>query len=147
MSRNPKSLLYVFVQALILISLFISGEVFPNNPVSWILIGGGLLLGFWSVWTMRVSTFQITPDVASGSVLVSNGPYSFIRHPMYGAVLLVVFGLLFNTFSWLRLIAVGILFVNLILKADYEENLLVKYFKKGYQDYQQKTSRFIPFVY
>lgn len=147
MSRNPKSLFLVFIQGLMLIALFLSGPVIPNNIVSWILEVGGLFLGFWAVWTMRVTNFHITADVAPGSVLVANGPYSFIRHPMYAAVLLVAFGLLINTFTWIRFGAVTILFVDLIIKADYEEILLTRYFKKEYVEYQKKTARFLPFVY
>ncbi len=147
MSRNPKSLLLVFTQALMLIYLFLSGPVAPRNIIVGTLEILGIILGLWALWTMRISTFQITPDVAPGSVLVTNGPYSFIRHPMYTAVLLIAFGLLLNEFNILRLVATIILVIDLIIKTIYEEQLLLKHFKKEYEDYQKKTKRFIPFIY
>lgn len=146
MSRNPTSLLLVFTQALMLTYLFLSGAVIPTSIFPGLLEALGLLLGFWSIWTMRVSTFQITPDVAPESVLVTNGAYSYIRHPMYTALLIVAVGLLLNFFTPLRLIAVGILFINLLIKVHYEESLLSKHFKE-YREYQKKTKRFLPFIY
>jgi protein-S-isoprenylcysteine O-methyltransferase Ste14 len=147
MSRNPKSLLLVFVQALMLMYLFLSGPILPSSLFSSTLLVLGLSLGLWATWCMRITTIQITADVAPDSNLVTDGPYEFIRHPMYVAVLIVGIGLLFNQFSSLRLFALIILFIDFLIKADYEEALLGKFFNKGYADYQKKTKRFIPFVY
>lgn len=147
MSRNPKSLLLVLVQALLLFYIFISGSVIPTNPLSSLLELGGIGLGLWSLWSMRMTSIQITADVAPDSNLIIDGPFEFIRHPMYLAVIIVVFGLLLNEITTLRLIAALLLACDLILKANYEETLLTKYFEKGYEDYQKKTKKFIPFIY
>jgi len=146
-SRNPKSLLLVFAQSLLLLYLFLSGPVVPNNLVSGILEVVGVGLGLWSIYAMRITTLQITADVPPDSNLISDGPYKFIRHPMYLGVLLVALGLLINVDTPLRILAFLLLAFDIIIKANYEEMLLIKYFKEGYKDYQQKTKKFIPFVY
>jgi protein-S-isoprenylcysteine O-methyltransferase Ste14 len=147
MSRNPRSLLLVFAQSLLLLYLFLTGPVIPTNLLSSILELGGIGLGLWSLWSMRITAIQITADVAPDSNLVSDGPFEFIRHPMYLAVILVSFGLLLNDVTTLRILSALLLTFDLIAKASYEEMLLVKYFKKSYEDYQKKTKRFIPFIY
>jgi len=147
MSRNPKSLVLVFAQAFLLLYLFLSGPVVPTNSISFILEALGVGLGLWSVWTMRITAIQITADVAPDSNLVTDGPFEFIRHPMYFGVILVAIGLLLNSVGMMRSIAVILLTFDLVIKANYEELLLVKYFKKGYEDYQKKTKKIIPFIY
>jgi len=147
MSRNPKSLLLVFIQALMLIYLFLSSPVLPSSLLPGIFLVAGISLALWATWCMRITTIQITADVAPDSNLVTDGPYEFIRHPMYVAVLLVGVGLLLNYFSSLRLFALTLLLIDFIIKADYEESLLGKFFSKGYADYQKKTKKFIPFIY
>lgn len=147
MSRNPKSLLLVFVQALMLVYLFLSGPVLPSSVLSGAFLIIGISMGLWATWCMRITTIQITADVAPDSNLVTDGPYEFIRHPMYTAVLLIGVGLLLNNFSSLRLFAFILLLIDFVLKADYEETLLGKFFNKGYADYKKKTKKFIPFLY
>lgn len=147
MSSNPKSLMLILAQGLLLIYLFISGPVLPSNALAGILELVGVLVGLYAIWAMRVTTIQITADVAPDSNLVSDGPYEWVRHPMYLAVMLVCLGLLINSATTIRIIAVILLGIDFVIKANYEEVLLIKFFKKGYEDYQKKTKRFIPFIY
>jgi len=147
MSRNPISLLLVLVQSLMLTVLFLSGPVVPTTLLSGIFFLIGFLLLFWAFWTMRTSTFQITPDLAPGSILVTNGPYSFTRHPMYGGIMLISISLLLNSFDTSRLIAVVILFADLLFKASLEDHYLEKHFGKEYKNYEEKTQKLIPFIY
>ena len=147
MSRNPLSLLYVFIQALLLAYLFLSGSVLPENILVGIILLAGVLLGLWAIMTMKITAVQITADVAPDANLITDGPYEFIRHPMYTAVLIVAAGLIINDYTVPRLLAFILLTFDLLLKASYEERLLVKYFKKGYEDYKKKTKRFIPFIW
>jgi protein-S-isoprenylcysteine O-methyltransferase Ste14 len=75
-----------------------------------------------------------------------DGPYSLIRHPMYLALLLTTLPLIIDSFSLFRLLIWLILFINLILKLNYEENLLVTELD-GYVEYAKKSYRLIPYVY
>ncbi len=146
MSSNPISILLVVVQLVSLGTIFFTGPVVPQALLLKTVFISGVLLGLWSLWEMRKSKLQATPDVASGSKLIQSGPYRYIRHPMYAGLLLIAITILLSYFSPLRLIAAVILTVDLLIKIQYEEKLLNKYFKE-YGRYSKHTWRLIPFGY
>lgn len=111
-----------------------------------LLIISGVLVGGWAIYVMRVSKFHITPEVDKKAILVAAGPYRFIRHPMYSAVLLVCLGFLIMNVNVIRGAVYMILVADLLLKLRYEEKLLVKHFSE-YRDYMNKTKRLIPLVF
>jgi len=95
----------------------------------------------------RQSKLQVTADVAPGSHLVISGPYRYIRHPMYVGLMLISVSLLIDQFSYLRALICIILWIDLLVKIDYEEKLLKDYFKEEYTYYQSKTHRLLPFIF
>jgi len=137
----------VFAQSLLLLYLFLTGPVIPTNLLSSILELSGIGLGLWSLWTMRITAIQITSDIAPDSNLITDGPFEFVRHPIYLSVILVSLGLLLNGVTTMRILSTFLLTFDLTINAIYEEKLLVEYFKKGYEDYQKKTKKLIPFIY
>jgi protein-S-isoprenylcysteine O-methyltransferase Ste14 len=141
-----KSLLFVVVQFACLGLIVLSGPIFPANPA---LLGMELLglgLGAWAILTMRIGHFNIAPDPLSWSKLVTIGPYELIRHPMYLSLLLTTLPLIINSFSFLRLFLWLGLLINLVLKLNYEEGLLIDSLD-GYAEYTEKSFRLIPFIY
>jgi len=141
-----KSGILVLLQVGCLILIFMSGwPVARYLPFS-IIESSGILLGFWAFIAMGWRSISISPMVKQGARLVTRGPYSLIRHPMYLAVLLVVWPLIMDQYSLLRFIAGAVLTIDLIVKIFYEENLLRKHFS-GYDVYMRSTYRMIPFVF
>jgi len=90
-------------------------------------------LTVWGIWTLRRS-FSITVEVRT---LVTNGPYRWLRHPIYIGEILTAGGVMAWRFS-LRNLAIFIIFVIIqMMRAKWEEEKLAKY----YPDYiQNKTS-------
>ena len=111
-----------------------------------LLIIFGVMVGGWAIYVMRVSKFHITPEVDKKAILVAAGPYRFIRHPMYSAVLLVCLGLLLMNVNVVSRAVYMVLVADLLLKLRYEEKLLLKHFTE-YRDYMNKTKRLIPLVF
>ncbi len=147
MSKNPLSLSLVMVQGLSIIFIFLTGPVLIENFFLFILEIVALALGAWSVLAMsHKSKISITPEVAPGARLITEGPYTHIRHPMYTSLLVLTLILVINFFSWQRLVFWFILLIDLIIKLHYEESVLEKHFY-NYKDYQQKTKKLIPFIY
>ena len=143
--NSVKSAVFVILQFSIIILFFITGKIFPENISLIIIFISGILLGIYSIVTMKLN-FNISPDLKPGAGLVIKGPYKFIRHPMYTSIFLVLISLLINEFTPLRLIFYIVLTVVLILKSDYEENLLKNKFGE-YGEYIGRTKKFIPYIF
>lgn len=106
----------------------------------------GIALGLWALSANRPGNFNIRPVPRSGGELVQHGPYRWIRHPMYSALLLAglaaarVAG---DVESWLVL---AVLVVVLVIKANVEERGMIER-HAGYRDYRKRTHRFVPGLY
>jgi protein-S-isoprenylcysteine O-methyltransferase Ste14 len=79
--------------------------------------------------------------------LITQGPYSFVRNPIY----LGMFGMILSTglvFShwWLALIAIVVFFVGNQIRIRAEEELLRESFGQKFDDYAARVPAFIPFT-
>ena len=95
-----------------------------------------------SNWT-DANEYQIKKD----HELITKGIYKYVRHPIYGGILLMVPGVLLVAGSYTFIIAFFILLMVLESFARREEKLLTKHFGSKYKDYMKTTKKFIPFVY
>lgn len=136
----------VAIQICCLVYILISGPLLASGYAGIFIESMGLFLGILAIFVMKIGNFNISPRLKENGKLVTNGPYSFIRHPMYLAQLVALLPLVIDYFSWLRLGAFAILTITLVLKIKYEESLLRLKFKQ-YPTYANKTKRLIPFIY
>ena len=81
------------------------------------------------------------------TTLVTTGIYAYIRHPLYSSLLLLAWGIFFKAPSLpggtLALVATTFL----IATARADEQECIQFFGTEYQEYMQKTKRFIPFLF
>ncbi len=111
--------------------------------ISLYVISGSL--GMWAVVVMKFGNFNIVPDVKADSILVTELPYKYIRHPMYTSVILLGSGMMLSAYSSFTLLIWLGLLVVMFVKAKYEESLLMARFP-DYAKYRVNTKAFIPFV-
>ena len=140
-----RSYLLVFIQFAAILAILATGPVWAEEPSLRLLEGVGIVLGWWALIAMQLANLHILPDVRPNAQLVQRGPYRFIRHPMYSALLLTTLALVLDSFTWLRLGIWLVLVVDLLVKLTYEERLLVAHYP-DYPAYQQRTKRLLPLI-
>jgi len=140
------SFLLVGGQFLLLGYLALSGPVWPWASSAMILGAAAMILGLWAVGSMRWRQFHVFPEPGQDVSLVTAGPYRWIRHPMYTAVLLFGLALALNAPRLERWAVWVALALVLILKLTREERLLLARFP-AYAGYRQRSWRLVPWVY
>ena len=136
------------IAVVILLRGFRGGSLEINIPalavVGTALFVAGLALAIWARviigrnWGMPM-TEKIEPE------LVTRGPYSVIRHPIYSGILLAMLGTTLAT----NLIGLGITIVLgavFIHSAMVEERNLTATFPTSYPDYRAQTKMLIPYL-
>lgn len=146
MPNRIKSILLVTLQ-FVFILLLLLGSPLNNIPaLAYAFVILSILLVLWAIITMQKSKLRILPEPSPNATLITNGPYRFIRHPMYTAILLGSAGLLINQFTWLHLALVIALAIVLLIKLNWEENMLSQKFDE-YKEYMKHTKRIVPFIF
>jgi protein-S-isoprenylcysteine O-methyltransferase Ste14 len=73
----------------------------------------------------------------------TNGPYKYSRHPGYFSLFMILISISIMSFSWIFLILTIICGIHLIIVAPVEEKYCLNKYGKVYQDYINKTPRWI----
>ena len=102
-------------------------------------------VGAWTLAHNRPGNFSVLPEPRVGARLVVTGPYAYVRHPMYLAVLLFGFGFMVGWRGGAHAAAFVLLGAVLHVKSRREEALLAQRFPE-YADYARRTRRLVPFV-
>lgn len=91
---------------------------------------------------------NLTPFICpkAGSILLEQGAYRLVRHPIYSGLLQICFGWGLLIHGWLTLGYCLLLFLILDRKSRREEKLLQVSFP-GYAAYSRRVKRLIPFIY
>ncbi len=102
----------------------------------------GAVVGVWSAIYLGKG---LTPSPLPNGLtdLVSAGPYRWVRHPMYSAVILFMAGVAARSGSWIVVAELIGLVVLFSVKSRWEEAQLAEAFD-GYREYAVTTPRFIP---
>lgn len=110
------------------------------GPTAMLMLAGTLLAA-WSALSLGRG-FSLLPQART---LVTDGPYRYVRHPIYLGGLLITAGEVWLRFSPL-VVALNVVFVVAqIIRLRYEEELLEQTFPE-YAAYRERTSALLPGV-
>ena len=146
---------YVVIQA-VLIGLILFGPrglpLVSSEPLITILYSCGLAVGFLACLVMAIAVINLgknltpLPCPKDDAVLILNGLYRFVRHPIYFGVLLAALAWTLMFPGFYVLIYSICLFFLFDIKARREEVWLVARFP-SYSDYQRSVKKLIPGCY
>jgi protein-S-isoprenylcysteine O-methyltransferase Ste14 len=150
----------------ILATLRPAGAVFWGGLIAWMIDPGWMAwssvsLPVWLRWTgvcvialacaLVLWTFHslgrnLTDTVVTRQkhTLVVHGPYSWIRHPLYDAAVLLMAGVSLVAANWFLFVTGVVVFCLLVIRTRTEEENLVVRFGDSYRTYMKRTGRFLP---
>ena len=143
---SKKSLILVIIQFSSFAYFLFSGRFIAKNY--WIIIQIiGFVISLWGILAMKIGNFNVQPEVKSTAHFVSNGPYKYIRNPMYSGLILFFGAVVISNYSLLHLTIFIILIIVFMEKIKMEEAFLSIKFGQKYLEYKEKTFRLVPALY
>jgi protein-S-isoprenylcysteine O-methyltransferase Ste14 len=119
-------------------------------PIAVVAAGDALVaVGFYFIFLVyRENTFtSATIDVVENQIVISTGPYSIVRHPMYASASLYLLGTPLALGSYWGLLVVAGMIPLLMWRLFDEERFLATNLR-GYQEYLEKVRhRLVPYVW
>ena len=138
------SLLAFAVLVGVLIALAYQHALFAVEPIGVAIQVLSVLLMLWARATFGVRSLHAAANPTGGG-LVTNGPYRFLRHPIYAAILYFLGVGIVSHLSWttgaLGLVAIAASAVRILS----EERLIVQRYPE-YTAYAARTKRVVPYV-
>lgn len=105
-------------------------------------------LGFALIhWAQRSlgKNWSDTPRLMQDHALITDGPYHWVRHPIYTAFLIIMSATLFISANWfIGGLWVGMTAIEVMSRIQFEEALLREHFGDAYRVYMQQTGRLLP---
>jgi protein-S-isoprenylcysteine O-methyltransferase Ste14 len=147
--RTTATLVAAYGLAVVLpIGLAVTG-VGVIGDMAWIGVGlglVGLVLRAWAMATLGTS-YTRTLRTADHQVLVTSGPYRWVRHPGYAASLAVWVGAALAFHSWIAAVVVAMLLgLAYGWRIRSEERMLIGTFGDAYRAYAARTARLVPWL-
>ena len=109
--------------------------------------GLGVIALMWFVWIHRTlgSNLSVRIRIKEAQYLVTDGPYRWVRHPMYTAFYLLHVAAFLLTANWfIGATWLAGLTVVIFLRVSREEAMLLARFGEAYSSYSENTGPFLP---
>lgn len=106
-----------------------------------------ILFMLWAYLIHRISKKHLSKKIPKGVFLLKEGPYEFLRHPVYTGLLLFVSTYIQEYFTFTRALAFILFVIFIFIKVKFDEEETELYFKNEFNDYKKNTKKLIPYIY
>ena len=118
------------------------------SNLRWVGVGLGLISILFLAWAHQTlgKNWNVPGVVKEQQVLVTSGPYQWIRHPMYSAFALIAVAYWLISTNWFIALIGLAYWIIVVAKVGTEETALMEKFGDAYRTYMKHTGRFLPRV-
>jgi len=103
-----------------------------------------LILFFWVLRSLG-RNFSTTLTMKKDQTLVTQGPYRWVRHPMYTSFVLLWVGYFFISTNWfIGLTGILGFVLAIVVRTPKEEQMMIERFGDEYLAYMKRTGRYLP---
>ena len=140
-----------FTFELILALILVNAESWFTNPfsvtqiISWILLLSSIIIAIQGFYLLH-EIGRPTQGIEDTTILVKTGIYKYIRHPLYGSLILIAFGALLKDTTLLSIVLAILAVIFSVATAMVEEKENLQRFGDEYASYMKSTKRFLPFI-
>jgi len=128
-----------------LVGLVLTRSLFSPHPAVIAAQVAAAALMIWARVTFGFRSFNLTAEPTEGG-LVTSGPYAFVRHPIYAAILLFVAAAGAGHPSAASLACVAVVAAGAFARMLAEERELRQAYPE-YAEYARRVKRVLPFVF
>jgi len=142
-----------FFLLIALLVLYIIGSPWMRTlaiPLPGWLRWAGFALGLASLalwtWTQAALGKEWSPQLQLREEhhLLTSGPYTRVRHPLYTAMFGVGIAFALVTANWFFALLAVAMIAGLVVRVPREEQMMIEEFGEEYKAYMQRTRRFFP---
>lgn len=152
--EHPKGDFYQFIAMVVFILAIISDYVFiklgpqiNNNVNFWVRFILGVLVAAFGGWLALYGVHLVFSEYTEEPRMITHHMFSKVRHPVYLGALIIYVGILIFTLSPIGLLAFLGVFILYDWLARDEENRMKEVFGDHYEEYKQKTGRWVPYFW
>lgn len=158
-SRKDEGVLLAIALRLTGLCLWIAAVAYLVNPawmqwaslpfppwLRWLGAVFGVICFMLMCWTLSNLGKNLTDTVVTraNAVLVTTGPYRWVRHPFYVTAALLMLSVTLLTANWFLGLSSLLVLVLLVIRTPKEEQKLIEKFGDEYRRYVASTGRFVP---
>jgi protein-S-isoprenylcysteine O-methyltransferase Ste14 len=115
----------------------------PVLVVGDVLLVAGILIALWARRTLG-RNWSANVMQKTGHELIEQGPFAYVRHPIYTGFLLAMIGTTLLIDEWRAVLATVIAFLAFWRKYRLEERFMLELFGEKYLAYQARVPALVP---
>jgi protein-S-isoprenylcysteine O-methyltransferase Ste14 len=107
----------------------------------------GLTFAVWARHTLGTNWSADPVEIQESHELVTSGPYSWVRHPIYAGDILALIGTFLADGRLRVLILFVVVTIGMFIRSRMEDKLMAQQFPETYPEYKKRVKALIPRVF